>query len=153
MYVSSKHIIQDMGVFVNMEIKEWLNRGYELKKKIDKKRRRIEALEERTVNMSPHIDTVGGYNSKTRPVKVNLSDKKVDEENLLFAMEEEYKDVMSEIQGVIDSVDDDAYKTVLELRHVMFLSWPVIAYKMSYSERQIHRKYSESLKDVSTWQC
>ena len=120
-----------------MNIKEWLNRGFELRRDIMKKERRIVALEDGTLNISPHIDTVGGYNSSSKPVKVNLSDKKVDEEADLAVLYEEYNAVITEIQAAIDMVDDDIYKTLLELRHIKFEAWEVIAHKLSYSKTHI----------------
>ena len=54
-----------------------------------------------------------------------------------------------EIMGVITSVPNVEYQTVLEKRYLCFLAWEQIAVDMNYSMQHIHRMHSAALKEIT----
>lgn len=56
--------------------------------------------------------------------------------------------VKREINEAIDAVEDMRYRTLLEMRYRLNLSWERIADKMCYDVRHITRLHGEALREV-----
>lgn len=75
--------------------------------------------------------------------------KMMDCERLATRMIDEYVDLGKEIKAVIDTVDDIGSRLLLNYRYIEGLTFEEIAYKMSYSWRQVHRIHSEALNKIN----
>lgn len=53
-----------------------------------------------------------------------------------------------EIMGVINGIENDEYKTVLEKRYLCFLSWEQIAVDMHYSMEYAFKIHKKALEKV-----
>lgn len=55
-------------------------------------------------------------------------------------------DLKIQIMEEIEGLDDRIYRVILKLRYIHELSWPIIAERISYEIRQVHRFHGEALE-------
>ena len=61
---------------------------------------------------------------------------------------DELVDLKAEIYGVINSIEEEDYKTLLEQRYLCFRDWKDIAVFMRYNERYIYKLHGKALAAV-----
>lgn len=130
-----------------------LNRGYRAKERIAARQKRIEEWRQiaESITANPeNASSGGGYpTSKTENCVVAI-----------MTLEEEIKDEIIEIadferqtsQIIRELVEDQNFKTLLELRYLSYLRWEEIAVKMNYTFRwtqELHHRALTALKEVA----
>ena len=130
-----------------------LNRGYRAKERIAARQKRIEDWRQiaESITANPeNASSGGGYpTSKTENCVVAI-----------MTLEEEIKDEIIEIadferqtsQIIRELVEDQNFKTLLELRYLSYLRWEEIAVKMNYTFRwtqELHHRALASLKEAA----
>ena len=130
-----------------------LNRGYRAKERIAARQKRIEEWRQiaESITANPeNASSGGGYpTSKTENCVVAI-----------MALEEEIRDEIIEIadferqtsQIIREFVEDQNFKTLLELRYLSYLRWEEIAVKMNYTFRwtqELHHRALTALKEVA----
>ncbi|NLM05699.1 MAG: sigma-70 family RNA polymerase sigma factor [Tissierellia bacterium] len=61
---------------------------------------------------------------------------------------DELVDLKRKIMEIINSIESDEYRLVLEMRYLNFKTWEDISESLNYSYRQVHRIHGEALKMV-----
>lgn len=61
-------------------------------------------------------------------------------------MTDELVDLKLQIIDEINGMEDRIYRVVLKLRYIHELNWKIIASRINYEERQVHRFHGEALE-------
>lgn len=130
------------------EYQEYLSQAFRLDQKIQSKLEQVTRLRVLAIKASASIpgEPVSGL-SEPSPME-NAIVKMIDLEHEINADIDGLIDLKREIMGVINSVKQPEYQLLLELRYLSFLTWEVIAEKMNYSYRQIHRLHGKALQSL-----
>lgn len=130
-----------------MTIKEFLNQAFILEKRIKDKKEELEKIIIDSVAiMSPRFDNeirVNNYNDKIG----DITCKKIELVNMIFEQSEHLLKLKYEIINLIESIENQEYRRLLELRYIQYLKWEEIALKMDYSYRHTTKLHSFALKE------
>ena len=132
-----------------MTAKEYLLQARYLDMRINSKLDQIESLHElatrctSTISGMPHNPNRGGSPMADAICKI------IDLESEINADIDKLVDLKREIVGVIKSVNNIEYQTLLEKRYLCFMHWEQIAVDMGYELRYIHKLHKRALENVS----
>ena len=132
-----------------MTSKEYLSQARYLDMRINSKLDQIESLHElatrctSTISGMPHNPNRGGSPMADAICKI------IDLESEINADIDKLVDLKREIVGVIKSVNNVEYQTLLEKRYLCFMQWEQIAVDMGYEIRYIHKLHKRALENVS----
>jgi DNA-directed RNA polymerase specialized sigma subunit len=131
-----------------MTPKEYLSRAYYLDMRIRSKAMQIAELETLATKV----------NAALSPIKVQTSKDNHKMESTVIKMTEYQEElnndmkkliqVKRETKEVIDSVTNDEYRVLLELRYLSSMRWEEIAVEMNYSIDHVFRLHRRALKAV-----
>ena len=131
-----------------MTAKEYLLQAYLLEERIDSKLEQVEALRslatKSTAIIRSHPGSGGGNDSFMEDVIIKI----VDMEREITAEMERMVDLKKEIAETISRVEDQALRTLLEMRYLCYRDWPEIKKAMGYSNASIHRMHKQALEIV-----
>ena len=132
-----------------MTAKEYLVQARFLDMRINSKIQQVASLNElatkctATISDMPRNPNSGGSKMADAVIKIiDLQDEINHDINRLVELKRE-------IMGVITSVPNVEYQTVLEKRYLCFLAWEQIAVDMNFSMQHIHRMHSAALKEIT----
>ena len=131
-----------------MTAKEFLSRAYRLDKKIDWKIQQVDSLNNLATKAS---GTLTGMPRNPSPSPSRLADvvtKIVDLEEVINVEIDRLVDIKTEITDVIRSVENEDYRSLLELRYLCFKEWEDIAREMNYSLRWTYTMHGRALAVV-----
>ena len=130
-----------------MKAKEYLSQAYRLDKRINSKLDQIASLSElatkctSTLTGLPRNPNRGG--STVADAIGNVIDLQVEINNDIDRL----VDLKRDISGIIKTVGNTEYQTLLEKRYLCFLSWEQIAVDMKYDLRYLHKLHSRALRE------
>ena len=132
------------------EAKEFLNRGYRSRARIQAKRERIDSWQQIAESITAAIKPVAAFSSlPSKKVEdcacniVDLQSEILDEINALTRAE-------AEIGRAIDQyVEDPTLKQVLELRYLNYFKWEEIAVRMNLTFRWTMTLHKRALETFS----
>ena len=131
-----------------MTAKEYLSQARFLDNRINSKIQQVSSLNElatkctATISDMPHSPNSGGSTMADAVCKI------IDLQEEINKDIDRLVDLKREIMGVIKSVPNVEYQTILEKRYLCFISWEQIAVDMNYSIQHIHRMHSSALKEI-----
>lgn len=123
------------------ERQDWFERGRRAARRIDSIKNTIDRIYARSVSVTANYDSVVVDGTKD-PHKFDGYVGLLDDYN---RERDECMRVLSEIRSVVNQIEDDRYKTVLEKRYIDCLSWEDIERETNYSEH-CYRLHREALK-------
>ncbi len=131
-----------------MTVKEYLSRAYYLDMRIRSKAMQIAELETLATKV----------NAALSPIKVQTSKDNHKMESTVIKMTEYQEElnndmkkliqVKRETKEIIDTVTNDEYRVLLELRYLSSMRWEEIAVEMNYSIDHVFRLHRRALKAV-----
>ena len=131
-----------------MTTKEYLSRAYYLDIRIRSKAMQIAELETLATKV----------NAALSPIKVQTSKDNHKMESTVIKMTEYQEElnndmkkliqVKRETKEIIDTVTNDEYRVLLELRYLSSMRWEEIAVEMNYSIDHVFRLHRRALKAV-----
>lgn len=128
-----------------LQIKEFLNRHYEISQSIDAKLEQIEELKNLAlkITVGPFCEShgVGGYTDRVGRTTARIMDL----ENEINREIDRLIDVKTEILALIYTLPDSTERTVLERHYLLHEGWERIAEKLGYSSRHITRIHNRAL--------
>lgn len=132
-----------------MELKQWLNRGYAISKKLDIKRAYLESLGNTISNYEPReIDRDNPENSaETIAIRWSEANRDVDE------LRRKLLKIDREVDDMLRKLDKANEYTVLFCRFVRRLSWEDVAEATNYSRRHVIRLYQDGIEDLDRITC
>lgn len=131
-----------------MNAKEFLSRAYRLDKKIDWKIQQVASLNELATKATGTLTGMprspGSSSSRLEDVVTKI----VLMQETINADIDTLMDIKAEITEVIRSVENDDYRSLLELRYLCFKEWEVLAEEMHYSLRWTYVMHGRALAAV-----
>ncbi len=128
-----------------MDIKEFLNRHYEISQSIDSKLEQVAELKSLAQKASPAVfsesRSSGGYSDRVGRTTARI----IDLENQINEEIDRLIDVKTQIWEMIYSLPDSAQRTLLERHYLLHEGWERIAEKLGYSSRHITRLHNQAL--------
>lgn len=127
-----------------MELKQWLNRGYMVEKKLKIKRAYLESLGNAISNYEPReIDHDNPENSaETIALRWCEAKREVDE------LKRRLLNIDKQVETELKKLDSDNEYTILFCRHILRMQWEDVAKATNYSKRHIIRIYNEGVEDL-----
>lgn len=140
-------------ILTDRDIKNWLNRAYNIEIIIRRDKEELEKLKS-LINTGMGIDysKPSVQTSKKNEAPFEKSIDKITEYAEEF--EENFKkqlEIKREIRNVINNLDDVFERNVLILRHCYFLQWVDIALELNYSKRQCFNIYNQAIKSIKKY--
>ncbi len=138
-------VSKKVGIFIN--IKEWLERGKELSKRIselEEEKQRLYEIATGTADRT-NVDRVqtGHRNSSERKMILYATmSERLDKER------EKLLSVLNEIVNLIALVDDITYRRLLSMRYIELMKWEDIAEEMHHNERYIFKLHKKALSEA-----
>lgn len=126
-----------------MTAKKFLSRPYWIDQRIDKKQEEIDRLRAKLTKATAKLSDMprGGSGGDWTDADVKV----LEMEDAIHAEILELCRVKREVFEVIDTVEDERYRTLLELRYRNYMTFEQIAVEMRYSWRQVMRLHAEAL--------
>ena len=131
-----------------MTAKEYLLQAYLLEERIDSKLEQVEALRSLATRSTAIIRSHPGGGSGNNNHMEDAIIKIVDMEREITAEMERMVDLKKEIAETISRVEDQALRTLLEMRYLCYRDWPEIKKALGYSNASIHRMHKQALEIV-----
>ena len=131
-----------------MTAKEYLSQALHLDHRIDSKIEQIASLNALATKCTSAITGMPRIPSPSQSTMADAVCKIIDLQELLKKDLSALVDLKREIMGVINGIENDEYKTVLEKRYLCFLSWEQIAVDMHYSMEYAFKIHKKALEKV-----
>lgn len=128
------------------EVKDFLNRGYRIKKRIAAKERRIDEWRRRAESITAEIKPVASFSSTPSKKVEDAACAIVDLQSEIKAEIYELAAVELEIGRLIkESGLDDTDQFMIELRYLNYMRWEEIAVELHYAYRWVMRRHKKVL--------
>ena len=131
-----------------MTAKEYLSQAFHLDHRIDSKIDQIASLNELATKCTSAITGMPHNPSASQSTMADAVCKIIDLQELLKRDLSALVDLKREIMGVINGIQNDEYKTVLEKRYLCFIPWEQIAVDMGYSIHHLYKIHNAALEIV-----
>lgn len=126
-----------------MTAKKFLSRPYWIDRRIERKQEEIDRLRSRLTKATAQLSDMprggSGGDWTDADIKVMEMEAQIHAEILELCR------IKREVFEAIDAVEDERYRTLLELRYRNYLTFEQIAVEMHYSWRQVMRLHTEAL--------
>lgn len=132
-----------------MTAKEYLNQAYHADRRIESKLSQIESLKSLATRVTsvfsdmPHSPMPDNHHLEKTIADI------IDLENEILNDVSELVDLKREIKNAVNQVQNEKYRTLLELRYLNFLTWEQIAVNLNFSIQHTYRIHDEALKKIS----
>jgi hypothetical protein len=135
-----------------MTVKEYLGQAYRIDQRINSKLEQVTSLRSLVTKAStPTFSDMPRSATRNIHSMENLIVKIMDMEREINADIDYLVDLKREITGVITSLKNTEYQTLLELRYLCFHAWEKIAVEMNYDLRYIHKLHQRALEYCSAF--
>ncbi len=131
------------------KVKEYLSSLRFAETMIKIKLEKIEELESLATRINLVFENERVQGGKQKNVVEDTAIKVVSLTEQLKNEVDKYKRLQSEITYLIDELDDETQKKIIDLRYIHFMKWDDIAYKLSYDERHIRRVHLMILDKIT----
>ena len=133
----------------NKEVKDFLNKGYQVKNQIQLKRRRIEDWRRVAESITATIKPVAAFSSMpSNKVEdcvcniIELQEEIQEEINSLAQVERDIESVIK--QGPLDDTD----RLIMEARYLNYMKWEEIAVALNYAYRWVLRRHGRAIRQL-----
>lgn len=134
----------------NKEVKDFLNKGYQVKNQIQLKRRRIEDWRRVAESITATIKPVAAFSSMpSNKVEdcvcniIELQEEIQEEINSLAQVERDIESVIK--QGPLDDTD----RLIMEARYLNYMKWEEIAVALNYAYRWVLRRHGRAIRQLA----
>ena len=131
-----------------MTAKEYLSQALHLDHRIDSKIDQIASLEALATKCTSTITGMPRNPSTSQSTMADAVCKIIDLQELLRKDMMALVDKKREIMGVINAIDNDEYKTLLEKRYLCFMTFEQISVNMGYSMQHTFRLHDKALQKI-----
>lgn len=133
-----------------MKAKEFLSRYSSCERRIEVKEEKIRELKDRAVSISisfrEKVQTNKQIHGTEKIISLYMDMQTKLEEEIL-----ELSKIATQIAKVVEKIDDDDQKEILERRYINRQGFPKISEEMYISERQIFRIHGKALEKVDEY--
>lgn len=131
-----------------MTAKEYLSQAFYLEHRIDSKAEQIESLNLLATKCTATLTGMPHNPNRGQSTMADAVCKIVDLQVLLNNDISELVALLHQIRDVIESIEDNEYKTVLEKRYLCHKKWEEIAVLMGYDLRYLYKLHNRALEAV-----
>lgn len=128
-----------------MTAKEYLSQAYRIDQRINSKLEQVGSLRALATKATATISNTPPSGSRDIQPMESIIIKIFALENEINADIDALVDLKREIVGVIKSIENPEYQTLLELRYLCFFSWEKVAVEMDYDLRYLHKLHGKAL--------
>lgn len=128
-----------------MTAKEYLSQAYRIDQRINSKLEQVGSLRALATKATATISNTPTSGSRDIQPMESIIVKIFALENEINADIDALVDLKREIVGVIKSIENPEYQTLLELRYLCFFSWEKVAVEMDYDLRYLHKLHGKAL--------
>lgn len=132
-----------------MTVKEYLGQAYRLDQRINSKLEQVASLNELATKATSTLSGMPRNPNRATSIVADAVAKIIDLQAEINNDIDTLVDLKHEIVGMIKSVSNTEYQTLLELRYLCFKSWEQIAVDMGYSIQHIYRLRDKALTEIS----
>lgn len=132
-----------------MTAKTYLCRAYRLDLKIKLKLEQLQQLKALATKLTVTLQPDKVLGTKTRSPMEEAAVKIMAAEEHLNTQIDHFVDVKQEIAELIESIDAEEERLLLEQRYLCFRSWEQIAVEMDYCYSYVHRLHHRALNHVA----
>lgn len=132
-----------------MTAKEYLSQARFLDMRIKSKIQQIESLNDLATSCTAVISDMPRNPNHSGAKMADAVMKIIDLQEEIKKDMNELVELKREIMGIIKSVSNIEYQTLLEKRYLCFISWEKIAVELGYSIQHTYRMHDAALKEVS----
>ena len=131
-----------------MTAKEYLQRAWQIDRRIQDKMNQAERLKEMATNVTATLSGMPGSASRNNHKMDEAIATMMDMAKEIETETERLLRVKTETMQTIWAVEDNTCRTLLELRYISFLPWEDIANDMDVSKRWVLQLHTKALKMV-----
>ena len=132
-----------------MTAKEYLNQAYHIDHRIESKLSQIESLKNLATRVtSVFSDMPHSSSSDNQRLEKTIAEI-IDLENEVSTDIGRLINLKREIKNIINQVQNEKYRILLELRYLNFLTWEQIAVNLNFSIQHTYRIHDKALKKIS----
>ncbi|MGF7185291.1 DNA-directed RNA polymerase specialized sigma subunit [Desulfitispora alkaliphila] len=131
-----------------MNAKEYLSQAIWLDQRINSKLEQLKSLRSLSMKVTTSYEHEQVSRTKEKNPMENTVVKLMELEHEIDKDIVRLVDLKRKIMKVINRIESDEYRLVLEMRYLNFKTWEDISEKLNYSYRQVHRIHGEALKMV-----
>lgn len=131
-----------------MTTKDYLNQAFRIDQRISSKLEQIESLKALATRVTTTLSDMPRIQNSNHAFMDDIVIKIMSFENDIKHDVDMLLSLKKEISDTINRVEHVEYRTLLELRYLCFYSWEDIAYKMSYTKRNVLLMHKKALSAV-----
>ncbi len=132
-----------------MTAKEYLNQAYHIDHRIESKLSQIESLKSLATRVTTVFSDMPHSSSPDNQKLEKTIAEIVDLENEVSTDIGRLVSLKREINSAINHVQNEKYRTLLELRYLNFLTWEQIAVNLNFSIQHTYRIHDKALKKIN----
>lgn len=127
------------------QVQHYLNGAWYYKKKAEKLDDEIRILRSKAEKMTASYTEAPVFSSGIEDQRQAKIDEMTDKQREYKKVMQQCRNQLQEIQYVINMLDNFKERIVLEYRYMHFMNWQDIAFRLYYTERQVHNIHGEAL--------
>ena len=131
-----------------MTVKEYLGQAYRLDQRINSKLEQVASLNDLATKATSTLTGMPKNPNQATSMMADAIAKIIDLQAEINNDIDRLVDLKREILGMIKSVSNTEYQTLLELRYLCFKSWEQIAVDMGYNVRHVYRIHDEAVSVI-----
>ena len=128
-----------------MTAKEYLSQAYRIDRMVKAKLEQVRSLRELSMNAAATLSSTPPSGTRKVHRMEDIIAKMLDLESEINADIDALVDLKREIMATIKGVENEDYRTLLELRYLCFKSWNEIAADMRYNINSIFKIHRRAL--------
>lgn len=133
-----------------MTNKEYLQRAYFINRRLQAKYRRLTVLESQAESTGidysgmPHSNSMKSKLEETAIRIVEIKDSIAEDEKAL-------SETRNQVARAIDSIGNESFKTILDMRYLQYMSWEDIINQTEYCRSHVFRLHGEALQCINQY--
>lgn len=131
-----------------MNAKEYLTQAYRIDQRISSKIEQVKELHILATKATSTVSDMPGSPTRNIHRMEYVIVKIVDLEDEINSDISDLVDLKAEITGVIKSIDNVEFRTLLEFRYLCYRPWEQIAVDLGYSIDNVFKKHRQAVKAV-----
>lgn len=131
-----------------LEAKEYLSQAFDVDRKIKRNILKIEKMKSSLYGKASNYSEHSGDNSQNENSVENAVLKVIEYEERIDKLIDVLVGLKLEIEGVINKIQNEKYKDILERRYLLFQKWEKIAEERNCTVQWVHKLHRRALTEV-----
>lgn len=131
-----------------MTNKEYMSRAYEINRRLNSRRRRLEYLKSRIGSTNQNMDGMPKASPPSSSHMEELAVRILDIERSIEQDEQALADARSEISESIKGINNENLCTILQMRYLDYMQWEDIMASMDYCRSYLYELHGRALRMI-----